>query len=407
VAIQKKMINVEASVRLLTGPQRPAGGGWYELFACFPDLEYISRFHGREVLLASREIHFFCFATSPPVSAAASMDIYTDLKDIRIPFPRAHVTIGNFDGVHLGHQKLFDQVVARARQDKGTSVAVTFDPHPLKVLSPLGIRLLSTTPQKIELIERAGIDVLVIIPFNREVAAITAMDFVDQVLLARIGMKDLVVGYDYAMGKGRQGDTAFLQHQGATKDFSVMVMPAHFEQGQLVSSTRIRELVAAGKMRDVRRLLGRYYQIRGDVQWGRQRGGKLLGFPTANLCISEEDLCPKRGVYVTQVIYDGKQYGGVSNIGYNPTFGDTALVAETHIFDFNADIYGRPLKINLLRHLRGEITFNGIEELAAQIRKDIVVAQKVLAKEREKRLIAYHRDSGEAASGLSDGDRLR
>ncbi len=322
------------------------------------------------------------------------MEIYTDLKDIRTLFPRAHVTIGNFDGVHLGHQMLFDQVVARARQDKGTSVAITFDPHPLKVLSPQGIRLISTTPQKIELIERAGIDVLVIIPFDREIAVTTALDFVDEVLVKRIGVMDLVVGYDYALGKGRQGDTAFLQAQGAEKGFTVMVMPAHFEQGMLVSSTRIRELVAAGKMRDVHRLLGRYYQIRGDVQWGRQRGGTLLGFPTANLCITEEDLCPKRGVYVTQVIYDGKQYGGVSNIGYNPTFGDTALVAETHIFEFNADIYGRPLKINLLRHLRGEITFNGPEALAQQIRKDIEVAQKVLAKERQKKLIAYHRNPG-------------
>ena len=324
---------------------------------------------------------------------AASMELYTDLKDIRTPFPQAHVTIGNFDGVHLGHQKLFDQVVTRARQDKGLSVAITFDPHPLKVLNPQSIRLISTTPQKIELIERAGIDVLVIIPFNREVAVTTAVDFVDDVLLRRIGMRDLVVGYDYALGKGRQGDTAFLQSQGAEKGFSVMVMPAYYEQGMLVSSTRIRELVAAGKMRDVNRLLGRFYQIRGDVQWGRQRGGKLLGFPTANLCISEEDLCPKRGVYVTQVIYDGKQYGGVSNIGYNPTFGDTALVAETHIFDFNADIYGKPLKINLLRHLRGEITFSGPEELSRQIRKDIEVAQKVLAQERQRKLIAYHRDS--------------
>jgi riboflavin kinase/FMN adenylyltransferase len=325
----------------------------------------------------------------------ASMEIYNDLEDIRHPFIRAHVTIGNFDGVHLGHQKLFDQVVARARQDKGTSVAITFDPHPLKVLSPQGIRLISTTPQKIELIERAGIDVLVIIPFNRTVAVTTAVNFVDQVLLERVGMCDLVVGYDYAMGKGRQGDTAFLQRQGEEKGFSVMVMPAHYEQGMLVSSSRIRELVAAGKMRDVRRLLGRYYQIRGDVQWGRQRGGKLLGFPTANLSLSEEDLCPKRGVYVTQVIYDGRQYGGVSNIGYNPTFGDTGLVAETHIFDFNADIYGRPLKINLLRHLRGEITFSGPEALIRQIHRDIKVAQKVLAKERQKKLIAYHR-TGEA-----------
>jgi riboflavin kinase/FMN adenylyltransferase len=322
------------------------------------------------------------------------MEIYTDLAAIQHPFVRAHVTIGNFDGVHLGHQKLFDHVVARARQDQGTSVAVTFDPHPLKVLSPKGIRLISTTAQKIELIERAGIDVLVIIPFNREVAVTTAEDFVDQILLNRLGMRDLVVGYDYAMGKGRRGDTAFLQRQGAVKGFTVLVMPAHYEHGQLVSSTRIRELVAAGKMRDVRRLLGRYYQIRGDVQWGRQRGGKLLGFPTANLNLSEEDLCPKRGVYVTQVIYDGRQYGGVSNIGYNPTFGDTSLVAETHIFDFNADIYGRPLKINLLRHLRGEITFSGPDALARQIRRDIQVAQDVLAKERQRRLIIYKRADG-------------
>lgn len=321
------------------------------------------------------------------------MDIYTDLQSIQVPFHRAHVTIGNFDGVHLGHQRLFEQVVARARLNKGTSVAITFDPHPLKVLGSRGIRLISTLPQKIELIERAGIDVLVIIPFNREVAVTSAVDFVDQVLIGRTGMRDLVVGYDYALGKGRLGNTDFLLRQAEEKGFSILVMPAHYEQGMLVSSTRIRELVAAGKMRDVRRLLGRYYQIRGNVQFGRQRGGKLLGFPTANLFLSEEDLCPKRGVYVTQVTYDGRQYGGVSNIGYNPTFGDTALVAETHIFDFNADIYGRSLKINLLRHLRGEIRFDGPEALIVQIRRDIELAQKVLAKERQKKLIAYQRYS--------------
>ncbi|NLX18755.1 MAG: bifunctional riboflavin kinase/FAD synthetase [Desulfobulbus sp.] len=318
------------------------------------------------------------------------MEIFTDLNEIRTPFRRAHVTIGNFDGVHLGHQKLFDQVVARAHQNNGTSVAVTFDPHPLKVLSPHGIRLISTTAQKIELIRRAGIDVLVIIPFTAEVANTTAVEFVDEILLGRLGMCDLVVGYDYAMGKQRLGDTHFLQEQGKEKGFAVMVMPAHYEQGMLVSSSKIRELVAAGKMGDVRRLLGRYYQIRGIVQLGRQRGGAQLGFPTANLYLSEEDLCPKRGVYVTQVIYDGRQYGGVSNIGYNPTFGDTSLVAETHIFDFNRDIYGRPLKINLLRHLRNEVRFDGPDALIRQIRRDIEVARKVLLKEQQRRLIAYH-----------------
>jgi len=131
-------------------------------------------------------------------------------------------------------------------------------------------------------------------------------------------------------------------------------------------------------MQDARRLLGRYYQIHGEVQRGRQRGGRQLGFPTANLKLSEEDLCPKRGVYVTQVIYGGKVYGGVSNIGYNPTFGENKLVAETHIFDFNSDIYGHPIKINLLRYLRGEKKFNRIEELIAQIKLDIVTARQVL-----------------------------
>ena len=282
------------------------------------------------------------------------MKIYTSPDQVTCPHRRAYVTIGNFDGVHLGHQQLFARVVNQARREGGTSIAVTFDPHPLKVLSPKGIRLISTTEQKIELIERAGVDELLIIPFNRETAATSAEDFVDQILLKRLGMQALVVGYDYAMGKGRAGGTEFLRQQGEAKGFSVEVVPAFYVQGKLVSSTTIRELVAAGKMRDVRTLLGRYYQIRGEVQHGRKRGGQLLGYPTANLRILEEDLCPKRGVYVTQVIYDGNCYGGVSNIGYNPTFGEQTLVAETHIFGFNDDIYGRPLRINLLRHLRDE-----------------------------------------------------
>jgi len=166
------------------------------------------------------------------------------------------------------------------------------------------------------------------------------------------------------------------------------VVDAHSENGMLISSTKIRELVAEGRMRDVRRLLGRYYQIRGEVQRGRQRGGKELGFPTANLKISEDDLCPKTGVYVTQVIYEGKVYGGVSNIGYNPTFGENRLVAETHIFDFNSDIYGHPIKINLLRYLRGEKKFSGIEELAAQIKLDTVTARQVLRDAVNQRLFS-------------------
>lgn len=313
------------------------------------------------------------------------MDIYTNISDIPGPFPRAAVTIGNFDGVHLGHQILFSEVVSRAYRNKGTSVAVTFEPHPLKVVRPdIGLKLISTPEQKKELIALANIDVLIILPFTREFANTPAETFVDQVLLKAIGVRDLVVGYDYAFGKSRQGDIPFLKEQGKAKGFTVSVVEPYYVEGMLASSTKIRELVGLGKMKDVKKLLGRYYQIRGEVKMGQQRGGPLLGFPTANLAIAEEDLCPRLGVYVTQVIYDGKCYGGVLNIGYNPTFAGSGLSAETHIFDFNQDIYGKPIKINLLRFLREEKKFSGPEELAAQIALDVADAKKVLAEAQKE-----------------------
>jgi len=316
------------------------------------------------------------------------MDIYTSLAEIREPFRDATATIGNFDGVHLGHQFLFSEVVSSAYRNSGTSVAITFEPHPLKVVRPdIGIKLISTAEQKKELIALANIDKLVIIPFTREFATTPAERFVDEVLLKTIGVKHLVVGYDYAFGKSRQGDIPFLKEQGEKKGFQVSVVEPYYVDDMLASSTKVRELVGQGRMRDVRKLLGRYYQIRGEVKMGKQRGGPLLGFPTANLSISEEDLCPRLGVYVTQVIYDGRCYGGVLNIGYNPTFSGGLLSAETHIFDFNQDIYGKPIKINLLRFLRGERKFSGPEELARQIGQDVDEARQVLAEaQKELRL---------------------
>ena len=292
------------------------------------------------------------------------MKIYRNIDEIKEPFPNACVTIGNFDGVHLGHQRLFDVVEQRAYHSRGTSIAITFNPHPLQVLRPGGIKLISNCEQKIELIAMSGIDVLIIIPFNKEFAATSAVQFVDEILIQRIGVKQLFVGYDYAFGKGRTGDINFLRQQGEEKGFSVTVIEAYYEDDVLVSSTKVRELVTAGKMVDTKELLGRHYQIRGEVQRGKQRGGKEIGFPTANLHVDEEDLLPKYGVYVCQVICDGKSYGGVINIGFNPTFSENKLVAETHIFEFNQDIYGKPIKVNLLHFLRDERKFSSIEELA-------------------------------------------
>jgi riboflavin kinase/FMN adenylyltransferase len=191
------------------------------------------------------------------------------------------------------------------------------------------------------------------------------------------------------MGRNRQGNIEFLKAQGEEKGFPVTVVEPYYVDDMLVSSSKIRELVAAGRMRDVKKLLGRSYQIRGEVKRGKQRGGPVIGFPTANLHISEEDLCPKHGVYVTQVIYDGKCYGGVLNIGYNPTFGgEQHISAETHIFDFNQDIYGKPIKINLLRYLRGERKFSGVAELAEQIARDIDEAKEVLADAQKDLLLS-------------------
>ena len=312
------------------------------------------------------------------------MEIYRDLNQITEQFTNACVTIGNFDGVHLGHKLLFGEVAQRAYRCNGTSVAVTFDPHPLQILRPDGIKLISTCDQKMELIEDAGIDVLVIIPFSMKFAAISADTFVDDILMKTIGVKQLVVGYDYAFGKGRVGNINFLQKQGKKKGFTVTVVEPHYEQEMLVSSTKVRELVADGRMADARTLLGRYYQIRGEVQLGQQRGGKEIGFPTANLHMDEDDLIPKMGAYVCQVMCDGKCYGGVLNIGVNPTFDEKRLVAETHIFDFDQDIYGKPIKINLLRFLRSEQKFSGIEELSNQIAKDVVRAKEVLREQQNE-----------------------
>lgn len=306
------------------------------------------------------------------------MEVYHDVGDIDRELTTPCVTIGNFDGVHLGHQRLFREVVGAARRLGGTGVALTFDPHPLKVLRPDGIKLISTLEQKIELIEMAGIDVLLILPFTREFAATSAEGFVADILIAGLGVRELVVGYDYAFGKGRRGNIEFLRRQGEVHGYAFSVVDALEVDGVVVSSSTIRELIGQGRMGEVRQLLGRPYQIRGEVQRGRQRGGRVVGFPTANLRLSEEDLCPRLGVYVVQVSCGGRCYGGVLNIGHNPTFGEEQLVAETHIFDFDDNIYGRPIKLNLLAYLRGEQRFAGPGELAAQIRRDIASAHAVL-----------------------------
>ncbi len=310
------------------------------------------------------------------------MELIKDLDSIKNPYKNAVVTIGNFDGVHKGHQAILHQVLEHAEAINGTSVAITFEPHPMKVLSSNGSPpLITLFEQKVELISQTGIDVLVSIPFTREFAEVTAAEFVEDILLSRIGMKAIVIGRDYKFGRNRQGSVDFLKEYQKKYDIEVIVadwIPVSHKYLERISSTRVREIVQEGRVEDAWHLLGRYYQIRGEVMTGRRRGGPMLGFPTANIKLVDE-LCPKMGVYAVTVEWRGKKYKGVANIGYAPTFDDHLFTVEVHLFDFHEDIYGEKIKVNFIKRIRDEKKFADIEELSDQIRKDIEGAEKLLA----------------------------
>jgi riboflavin kinase/FMN adenylyltransferase len=311
------------------------------------------------------------------------MQIFENLDIISSPFKNAVVTIGNFDGVHIGHQALFHEVIEKADEMDGTSVAMTFEPHPLRVLTHNNHPpLITRYEQKVELIERAGLDVLICVPFTKEFANISARSFIKDILMDRIGMKAVVVGKDYTFGKNREGNLDFLKTLGQDYGFSVFVLDWIKGANAIEtrsSSTIIRELVMEGQMEKAQKLLGRNYQIRGTVITGRNRGGKLLGFPTANINLYDE-LSPKTGVYaVTVELEDGRKLKGVANIGYSPTFDDHVFTVEVHILDFREDIYNQKIRVNFIHRIRDEKKFSGVSELSIQIEKDVETARKILS----------------------------
>ncbi|MDQ1336100.1 MAG: Riboflavin biosynthesis protein [Thermodesulfobacteriota bacterium] len=311
------------------------------------------------------------------------MAVISDLKNLKHPLRNPVLTIGNFDGVHRGHLVLFDKVKERARLINGQSALMTFDPHPIKVMKPgNGPRLITLTDQKLELIDNAHIDVVFCIPFTREFAAISAHDFVQEILVGRIGVREIVVGYDYTFGHNREGDIQFLRKTGEDLGFVVHVVEPVYVGDKLVSSTRIRELVQEGNLPEARELLGRDYQICGTVISGKNRGGRLLGFPTANIELIDE-LVPKLGVYAVHVMVDHQTLAGVTNIGYNPTFGKGPFSVETHILDFDGNLLGKKISVKFIERLRDERPFGSIKDLADQIGRDIQRARKVFDSRRK------------------------
>jgi riboflavin kinase/FMN adenylyltransferase len=294
------------------------------------------------------------------------------------PFTRTVVTVGNFDGVHLGHRSILARVCQRARELECQPVALTFDPHPAKVLKPeTNLRLLTTPAQKVALLEAAGVSV-VVQPFTREFAAIPAREFVRDYFVERLKVREVVIGHDYRFGYKRQGSIELLQQMGQTLGFTVQVVWAVEVEDAVVSSSLIRAMLQLGKVTEANRLLGRTYGVAGRVVTGKGRGAKVLGVPTANL-VSENDLLPSCGIYAVWVIRDGERLPGVANIGTCPTFENQELTLEVHLLDFNGDLYGEVLQVEFVARLRDEQRFPSIDELAAQIRSDMNEARGVLA----------------------------
>ncbi|OPX19284.1 MAG: riboflavin biosynthesis protein RibF [Desulfobacca sp. 4484_104] len=309
------------------------------------------------------------------------MFIYQSLNPGHHPFRQPVITIGNFDGVHLGHQTIFKLVIERARALKGQAVVLTFDPHPLKVMRPdLRLPLLTTKDQKLRLLSSLGLDAVVVQPFTPEFAAMPARDFVNDYLCSRMNIQEVIVGHDYCFGHNREGNITLLREMGAEKGFSVRVVDAIQINHTVVSSTSIRNLVRDGHIEAANRLLGRHYEVTGMVVRGHDRGTRLLNIPTANLK-PDNDLLPASGIYAVYVTIGHQNYPAVANIGTCPTFQDNQLSLEVHIFDFNQNIYNYAIAVEFVARLREEKRFPGIPQLVAQIQADIQQARQILVKE--------------------------
>ena len=310
------------------------------------------------------------------------MLIFTN-EDKQLPrLPSLCLTLGIFDGVHLGHQKIIRRVIERAGQIGGKSCVVTFDPHPREVLVPeTAPDLLTATQKKARLIEALGVDALCLIRFTQEFAEIEAREFVKDFLIDALRMKVIIEGYDWRFGKGRKGDVRLLQKMSEEDGFEVEQMSGVELDGQVVSSTRIRELVLRGDLEAAARCLGRRYSITGDIVEG-SRLGREMGFPTANIEPHHEAV-PPNGIYAVWADVAGTRKPGTLNIGYRPTVSkEMKRTVEVHIMDFYRDIYNEEIEITFIEKLRNEQKFPSIDALSAQIKKDVEKARDILVEQR-------------------------
>ena len=317
------------------------------------------------------------------------MKIFNSLEAITPDFHHAYVTIGNFDGVHAGHRYIFNQIQSEARRAGAKAVVMTFDPHPKMILHPerRPFYLIATLEEKMALLEKSGIDAVFLIPFSLDYAKTTAQTFVQDILWQRLRVRKVFIGHDYTFGCGKEGNRAFLERYGQNLGFSVSVIDAVKISETIISSTLIRHCILDGEVRKAMTFLGRPYNIKGTVVKGYRRGNDL-GFPTANL-EPEKVLLPKEGVYAAWAILENQRFDAVLNIGDNPTFSNDRLSLEVHLLDFQEELYGKTLQVYFVDRLRDEVKFTTAEELAAQIRQDVIRAKELLQQARQDDLPLY------------------
>ncbi len=307
------------------------------------------------------------------------MDIHRGLNDLP-EFREAIVTSGTFDGVHLGHKKLLSRIKELCQSSGGETILLTFWPHPRMVLNKNreSLHLLTTLEERIELLNDEGIDHLVIVPFTKEFSETGSIDFIERILVKNLKTKTLVIGYNHRFGKNREGSFEELKEHSSQFGFEVHEISKEEVDHIAVSSTKIRNALLGSKIKEANSLLGRPYSFSGHVSRGRSIG-KEIGFPTANIDgFGDHKLVPGSGVYAVEVIHEGIRYQGMMNIGHRPTFEDEGLKVEVHIFEFQKDIYGEKLKIEVIDHLREEQKFNDLGELKSQLEIDRNQAIKIL-----------------------------
>jgi riboflavin kinase/FMN adenylyltransferase len=312
------------------------------------------------------------------------MKIYYEIPDNKELFHNPVITIGSFDGVHTGHRRILSTLLNIAREKSGDAIVLTFSTHPRKILSPrTPPKILTTAEEKIRVIRNCDIKIVIMLEFTEEMANMSAVDFLNEIILKKLGVIDIVIGYDHAFGKDREGNFELLKEFSRKRGFKVTRAESKDYYSRPVSSSWIRTELEDGNIGLANKLLGRRYSITGDVVHGFSRGRSIIGFPTANILPDEQDkVIPKDGVYAVSVEVDKSLRGkGMLNIGTNPTFSNTERSIEVHIFDFDRDIYGSRVDIEFHERIRDEIRFESSVLLVEQLKRDKTTALEILDRE--------------------------